>query len=165
MVLTKNQIIIIGVVVTVVVVGIIAGIVLSKQKDPATPATTNPSANTNPSATTNEDPIIIMSSDQKVVITDKQKFLFGAGAYGQKPGCWTLDDVQEWKDKLKTGFGGNCDVTSIKLPADIKATAHTVGTFATWNDMCTTNPVFDIPAGTTKEFKSGSVCGFKFSKA
>jgi hypothetical protein len=176
-VLTKKQKLIGLAVAGVVVVGIIAGIVLSQSKDPAKPATKSSGGSTNPTSVNKA--IIITgtypdggsdrSKDIKktVVITDTQSFINGKGPYhgGEQKGCWSLDDVQEWTDKLK--IGGNCVVTSIQLPADIKATAYTSNRFwfSDWNNLCAQKKIVDIPAGTTKEFKSGSVCGFKFEKA
>ena len=174
-VLTKNQkkIAFAAVAVAVVVGAIIAGIVLSQSKDPVKPATkssgaTNPSgATTKPSGGVNKAIIITGthpdSSDKKVVITDTQSFINGKGPYhgGDQKGCWSLDDVPEWKDKLKSG--ANCVVTSIELPADIKATAYTSS--GNWNNLCTKDNGVDIPAGTKKTFPARSVCGFKFEKA
>jgi len=188
-VLTKKQQMIAFAAVTVVVGAIIAGIVLSQSKDPVKPATkssgaTNPSgATTKPSGATTKPSggvnkaIIITGThpdnsdsskaiDKKVVITDTQSFINGKGPYhgGDQKGCWSLDDVPEWTDKLKSG--SNCVVTSIELPADIKATAYTSsGLFSNWNNLCTKDKVVDIPAGTKKTFPARSVCGFKFEKA
>jgi hypothetical protein len=106
-----------------------------------------------------------MSSDpnKKVVIKDKQMFVNGQGNHGgQQKGCWSLDDIPNGIQMLK--IGGQCDVTSIKLPADIKATAYTTRKWGSWSDMCNEEKVVDIEAGTTKDFKSGTVCAFKFSK-
>jgi hypothetical protein len=136
------------------------------------------------SETINKDIIIIATHpdpndssktiQKKVVIsdTDKQKYLDSMGGNTQnRKGCWTLD-YGGWSGNLKSGW--NCAVTSITLPADIKATAYTSdGRFpANWNNLCGdkdgNNPqreVAKISPGQTMEFGFGTVCGFLFERA
>ena len=85
----------------------------------------------------------------------------------ERKGCWTLD-YEGWQKDLK--FGSNSAVTSIQLPADIKATAYTTG--GTWDNLCGNkdgqNPktvVATILPGQKKTFEPRTVCGFLFEKA
>jgi hypothetical protein len=114
----------------------------------------------------NTDPIIITgNNDATVVINNKKFFIYTQGNRGQQKGCWTLDDIPDGPNKLMVN--GATIVKSIKLPADVKATAYaTTGKVNGWNDLCNQTTLGEIPAGMTRKFlPTDNVVGFIFQKA
>ena len=82
-----------------------------------------------------QDNIFVYSADN-VVELPTDVYIKGQGGYHRNSvvGCWTLDDGA--LTALKGGsFGKGSEVTQIKLPANVKATAY----FASygWDDLCT----------------------------
>ena len=60
-----------------------------------------------------------------------------------KAGCWTLDASDAWRRAFKSGE--SCNIQSISLPADVKATTYT--SWHSWDNICAGYQVEDIPAG------------------
>lgn len=82
-------------------------------------------------------------------------------------GCWHIySENEKWralKDSRSSGITTS-GITTIRLPAGIKATAYKNPSIAT-AIMCNNNyKIVDINPGETKEFEKGTVWAFSFSK-
>lgn len=79
-------------------------------------------------------------------------------------GCWTVNSPNKKWENLKNEDLSR--ITSIKLPAGIKATAYKYPTDRLGNyDPCDIKyKMIDINPGESKDFVKGSVHGFKFTK-
>jgi hypothetical protein len=105
--------------------------------------------------------IIITGKNGKSITLDPKNMLDATGQNQTQTGCFSLDENQDWKDALKSGY--NCNVKTITLPEGVNATTYT--TDGNWYDICSDDILENIGAGSVDHNTKDKTCGFKFTRS
>ena len=103
------------------------------------------------------DTVEIVGENGTVTLTDVLRLKSPVDASGRQ-GCFTHDDTNEAKRKLKNG--PQCACKSIKLPPNIKAYYYTPT--GAWNGICKGKGKGPLASGQTHDLTGLNVCAFRF---